>query len=302
VAWPSDPEDANQQVQVQEAPLPLEAGEPVRLWMFLDRSTLDVFVNDSAYLGPRYASISLGNGNPPQNTTLPEQISPDAEAARQQFRRQVDERFLNRRRTAVADAYAYSYEQAQSLMQKRDVFDVSKESAEDIDRYGQHDFGRMTLLSRRLLENGITFVQVSHSNYDTHNENFNFHLEQMAEFDKSFSAFVADIAARGMLDSTLIVVLSEFGRTPNINQYYGRDHWSRAWSVVLAGGRVARGAAYGETNANGTEVTKGQVDHANLFHTYLQAVQVDSTGSFDIDGRQLPLADPASAGIPDVLT
>lgn len=258
--------------------------------------------NDSAYLGPRYSSITLGNGNPPQNTTLPGNITPEMDAARQDFRRKVNERFLNRRRTAVADAYAYSYEQALALMQKREVFDVSKEPAADIERYGSHDFGRMTLLARRLLENNISFVQVSHSNYDTHNENFNFHLEQMAEFDKSFSAFIADIAARGMLESTLIVVLSEFGRTPNINQYYGRDHWSRAWSVVMAGGKTVRGAAFGKTNANGTAVEDGQVDHANLFHTYLQAVAVDSGSSFDIDGRELPLADPSSHVITDVLS
>ncbi|MCA8991082.1 MAG: DUF1501 domain-containing protein [Planctomycetaceae bacterium] len=258
--------------------------------------------NDAAYLGPRYSSITLGNGQPPQNTERPGALTPESDAARHDFRRKINERFLNRRRTAVADAYAYSYEQALSLMQKREIFDVSKEPAADLERYGTHDFGRMTLLARRLLENDISFVQVSHSNYDTHNENFNFHLEQVAEFDRSFSAFVADIATRGMLDSTLIVVLSEFGRTPNINQYYGRDHWSRAWSVVMAGSRVARGAAYGKTNANGTAVEDGQVDHANLFHTYLQAVAVDSSNSFDINGRELPFADPSSHGIPEILT
>jgi uncharacterized protein (DUF1501 family) len=123
----------------------------------------------------------------------------------------------------------------------------------------------------------------------------------VTEFDRSFSTFVADLAERGMLDSTLIVVLSEFGRTPNINVYYGRDHWSRAWSVVMAGGRTIRGATYGKTNDNGTEVIDGQVDHGNLFHTYLQAVAFDSTGSFDIDGREMPVADPASKPIDAVL-
>jgi uncharacterized protein (DUF1501 family) len=148
----------------------------------------------------------------------------------------------------------------------------------------------------------VTFVQVSHSNYDTHNENFNFHIEQLGEFDRPFAAFVADLADRGMLDGTLIVVLSEFGRTPTINHFYGRDHWSRAWSVVLAGGKVVRGAAYGKTDAKGTEVVDGRVDHANLFHTYLQAVGVDSTDSFDVEGREVPLADPASRVIGQVLS
>ncbi len=257
--------------------------------------------NDSAYLGPQYSSISLGNGNPPQNTTLPGNVTPEADAARQEFRRRANERFLNRRRTALVDSYTYSYEQALQLMQQREIFDVSKEPEADAERYGKYDFGRMSLLARRLLENGITFVQVSHSNYDTHNENFNFHLEQMAEFDRSFAAFVADIADRGMLDSTLIIVLSEFGRTPNINQYYGRDHWSRAWSVVMAGGKTIRGAAYGKTNANGTAVEEGQVDHGNLFHTYLSAVGLNSSSSFDIDGREMPMADPASHLIQEVL-
>ncbi|REJ91935.1 MAG: DUF1501 domain-containing protein [Planctomycetota bacterium] len=257
--------------------------------------------NDASYLGPRYSSITVGNGNPPPHTSLPANMTAEVDDARHDFRRRANERFLSRRRTAITDAYTYSYEQAIGLMQQRAIFDVTQEPAADAERYGAHDLGRMTLLARRLLENGITFVQVSHSNYDTHNENFNFHLEQVAEFDRAFSNFVADIADRGMLDSTLIVVLSEFGRTPNINQYYGRDHWSGAWSVALAGGRVQRGVAYGKTNAEGTAVEEGQVDHANLFHTYLQAVGLDSTGSFVIDGRDVPLADPASHGIAGVL-
>ena len=258
--------------------------------------------NDAAYLGPQFASVALGNGSPPQNTARPENFAESSDAARQAFRRRVNDRFLNRRRTAVTEAFTYSFEQAQQLMQQRDVFDVSKEPTADVERYGQHDFGRHCLLARRLLEQGITFVQLSHSNYDTHNENFNFHIEQLGEFDLSFSCFVADLAARGMLDSTLIVVLSEFGRTPNINQYYGRDHWSQAWSVCLAGCRVPRGGVYGKTNADGTAVEEGKVDHGQLFHTYLQAVGVDSTGTFDIGGRNLPIADPAAAAVSELLS
>jgi hypothetical protein len=258
--------------------------------------------NDAAYLGPRYSSIVLGNGNPPQNTSRPGNISETSDASRNDFRRKVSDRFLNRRRTAVTDAYTYSYEQALQLMQQRDVFDVTKEPEKDHERYGKYDFGRHCLLARRLLERGITFVQVAHSNYDTHNENFNFHLEQLGEFDRSFAAFVADVADRGMLESTLIIVLSEFGRTPNINLYYGRDHWSQAWSVVVAGCRIPRGAAYGKTNANGTAVAEGKVNHAQLFHTYLQAVGLDSTKNVNVDGRDFPLADPAAEPVAALLT
>jgi len=257
--------------------------------------------NDAAYLGPKYASISLGNGKPPQHTTRPDAISEEADLSRNTFRRRVNDRFALRRRTAMTDAYTANYEQALELMRQRQVFDVSKEPEQDHDRYGKHDFGRHCLLARRLLENGITFVQVTHSNYDTHNENFNFHLEQLGEFDKPFATLVADLAARGMLDSTLIVVLSEFGRTPNINKYYGRDHWGTAWSVCLGGAKIQRGAVIGKTNNNGTKVAEREVDHGHLFHTYMQAVGVDSTGHFDIDGREIPIADPAYGPISELL-
>ena len=257
--------------------------------------------NDAAYLGPKYSSIVLGNGNPPQNTTRPGNITDQADAGRNDFRRRLNERFLQRRRTAMTEAYVHSYEQALQLVQERDAFDVTKEPEKDHERYGKHDLGRHCLLARRLLEQGVTFVQVTHSNYDTHNENFDFHLEQLGEFDRAFATLIADLADRGMLESTLVVVLSEFGRTPNINLYYGRDHWSRSWSVALAGGRVQRGAVFGKTNANGTAVEEGQVDHGQLFHTYLQAVGLESSGSFDIDGRDVPMADPAAHPITEIL-
>jgi len=258
--------------------------------------------NESAYLGPKYSSVALSGSTPPPHTLRPDGISDQAEVRRHEMRRRINQEFLNRKRTAITDAYTHSYEQALRLMERRDVFDISKEPAADLDRYGKHDFGRQCLMARRLVENGVSFVQVTHSNYDTHNDNFNFHIEQLGEFDQGFSHFVNDIAERGMLDKTLIVVLSEFGRTPNINLYYGRDHWSKAWSIVMAGGKVARGAVYGATNAEGTEVTEGQVDHGALFHTYLQAVGVDSNQSIAVDGRELPIADPAVQPVWKVLT
>ena len=104
-----------------------------------------------------------------------------------------------------------------------------------------------------------------------------------------------------MLESTLIVVLSEFGRTPNINHLFGRDHWGNAWSVLLGGARIHPGAVIGKTNDHGTAVADREVDHGHLFHTYLQAVGVDSTKSFDIDGRPIPIADPAYSAIKELL-
>lgn len=257
--------------------------------------------NDAAYLGPKFASVVLGDGNPPQYSARPDSISESSDQQRNAFRRLANDYFALRRRTAMTDAYTSSFEQAQELMRQREIFDLSKEPQADQDRYGSHDLGRHCLLARRLLERGITFVQVTHTNYDTHNENFNFHIEQLGEFDKPFATLIADIAARGMLDSTLIVVLSEFGRTPNINQYYGRDHWGTAWSICLGGAKVQRGAIIGKTNDNGTAVADREVDAGHLFHTYLQAVGVDSSGQFNIDGRALPIADPAMQPIKELI-
>ncbi len=257
--------------------------------------------NDAAYLGPKYASIGI-KGEPPQNSARPKGLTEATDQLRNSFRRRANDRFSSRRRTAETDVYTYSYEQAQQLMKRREIFDVSKEPPKDHERYGKYDFGRHMLMARRLLENGITFVQTSHSNYDTHNENFNFHLEQLGEFDRSFAALVDDLADRGMLESTLVVVMSEFGRTPRINQYYGRDHWGTAWSVCLGGARIQAGAVIGKTNKNGTAVAERQIDHGHLFHTYLEAVGLDSTDTFDIGGRPLPLADPAGSSIDELLT
>ena len=87
-------------------------------------------------------------------------------------------------------------------MARRDVFDVTKEPAADHERYGKHEFGQHCLLARRLLEHGVPFVQVNHSNYDTHFENFDFHIEQLGEFDRPFATLVDDLAERGLLDRT----------------------------------------------------------------------------------------------------
>ncbi len=257
---------------------------------------------DSAYLGPQYASIVLGNGSPPAHTTTHDGLTVDADAQRHALRCELSQRLLMRRRTAQTDAYLQSYDQALRMMQRRDAFDIAQEPEKDRDRYGSFDLGRHCLLARRLLEQGAMFVQVSHSNYDTHNENFDFHIEQMGEFDRSFSNIIRDLDERGMLESTLVIVMSEFGRTPNINLYYGRDHWSKAWSVALAGAGLQVGGVYGATNADGTEVVDKQVNHGQLFHTYLQALGLDSTGSFHVEGRDIPMADPAEEAIFEILS
>src|SRR5207248_109440 len=151
------------------------------------------------------------------------------------------------RRTNPAERYPHLGSVAAKLlaaevMQQRDIFDLGREPRGVRDQYGDHEFGRHCLLARRLLESGISFVKVTHSNYDTHHENFDFHIEQLGEFDRTFATLLDDLAQRGMLESTLDIVMSEFGRTPKINRNYGRDHWSKAWSIALGGCGIKGGA------------------------------------------------------------
>jgi uncharacterized protein (DUF1501 family) len=255
---------------------------------------------DAAFLGPKYGSVLLNDGQPPANLLRPASVTEAADRQRNEVRRHANERFLGRRVKADAEAYTQSYEQAAQLMERREVFDIGKEPAKFRELYGSHDFGRHCLLARRLLEAGVTFVKVSHAEYDTHHENFDFHIEQMGEFDRTFATLIDDLARRGLLETTLVVVMSEFGRTPTINRNYGRDHWSRAWSVVVAGCGLKGGAVVGKTNANGTAVTDREVNSAHLFHTYFRAVGVRKK-NYSINGRPIPLAEPQAGPIQELL-
>jgi hypothetical protein len=256
---------------------------------------------DAAFLGPRYASVALGDGQAPANLDRPASLTAADDQRRHEFRTHANQRFLRSRRTAMTEAYTQSYEQAAQLMSKRALFDIDKEPPAVVDRYGRHDFGRHCLMARRLLEGGATFVKVGHSNYDTHHENFDFHIEQLGEFDRPFAALIDDLHERGLLASTLVMVLSEFGRTPTINRNYGRDHWSRAWSVALGGCGIKGGSVSGKTNANGTVVTDREVNGGHLFHTYLKALGFDSKKNFYIDQRPIPIADPKASPVTEVL-
>jgi uncharacterized protein (DUF1501 family) len=258
--------------------------------------------SDAAFLGARYASVGLGDGKPPPELLRPNGLTETMDRKREALRKRLNAQFTRSRRTAATEAYTESYDQAERVYRKASVFDITKEDPRTADRYGRHDFGRHMLLARRLLEAGVTYVKVSHTNYDTHHENFDFHIEQLGEFDRPFAALLDDLADRDMLKTTLVVVMSEFGRTPRVNARYGRDHWSKAWSVALAGCGIAAGAVVGKTNANGTAVTDRQVNGGHLFHTYLRAVGLDSKKNFYPDDRPIPVADPKASPITELLT
>jgi uncharacterized protein (DUF1501 family) len=256
---------------------------------------------DAAFLGPKYGSVTLPDGKPPADLFRPATLSEEADRERNDLRERLNRRFAEKRRSSETEAYTESYDQAARLMARRDLFEVGKEDPRLVDRYGTHEFGRHCLLARRLLEQGATFVKVTHSNYDTHHENFDFHIEQIGEFDRTFATLLDDLADRGLLESTLVIVMSEFGRTPTINRNYGRDHWSKAWSVALAGCSIKGGTVVGKTNANGTAVTDREVNGGHLFHTYFRALGLDPTKNWFINGQPIARGDPKASAIQEVL-
>jgi uncharacterized protein (DUF1501 family) len=245
--------------------------------------------------------VGLPDGGAPPNLELPKGLSPEHDARRRALRSKLGGRFVQGRRQAETEAYNASYDQAAALIARKDIFDFKSISDADQERYGKHPFGRHCLMARKLVENGVTFVKVTHSNYDTHSENFNFHIEQLGEFDQPFATFVGDLGERGLLKNTLIIVMCEFGRTPRINHLVGRDHWSKAWSVAVGGAGIKGGAVVGKTNANGTEVVDRQVNGGHLFHTYYRAVGLDPTRDFWHEGRPFHKADPKADAITEIL-
>ena len=255
----------------------------------------------ASFLDGKYAAVALRGGKSPSNLILPQGVTDAADVRRRVLRNKLGKRFAAGRRTGKPALYDSSFDQGAALMKHADLLDFGKLPAKDKQRYGNQPFGRDCLMARRLLEAGVTFVMVRHTDYDSHSENFNGHLEQLGEWDRPFATFVGDLSDRGMLKHTLIIVMCEFGRTPKINRRVGRDHWGTAWSVALGGVGIKAGAVVGKTNKNGTKVIDREVHGGHLFHTYYRAVGLDPTEDFIHNGRPFHKADPKAAAIHEIL-
>lgn len=154
-----------------------------------------------------------------------------------------------------------------ALSPRLEAFDLERESERTRDDYGRNDFGNGCLLARRLVEAGVTFVEVRSGGWDTHTNNFERVATLSGEVDRGFSTLIGDLQARGLLQRTLLVWMGEFGRTPRINPRAGRDHFPRAFSVALAGGGVRGGQVIGATTPDGTRVRERPVVVSDLFAT-----------------------------------
>lgn len=159
-----------------------------------------------------------------------------------------------------------------------EAFDLSQENDATRERYGRGRFGQGCLLARRLIERGVPFVEVSlggQGRWDTHTANFETVAALSAELDAGWSSLMEDLRDRGLLESTTILWMGEFGRTPRINGGAGRDHYPQAWSTVLAGGGINGGQAWGRTDAGGESIVDGMVDTGNLLTTLCHALGVN---------------------------
>ena len=187
---------------------------------------------------------------------------------------QLDGWFRNRYQYKNVGAYTQVYEDAVKLMRSADLaaFDLSKESDATKSDYGLDTFGQGCLLARRLVEHGIRFVEVTLGGWDTHTDNFTRVEDNCDKLDKALSALVTDLEKRGMLEETLIVLTSEFGRSPDINGNTGRDHYPKAYSSVLWGGGVKGGQTYGKTDEKGASVIENKVTIPDLNATIAYAL------------------------------
>jgi uncharacterized protein (DUF1501 family) len=176
------------------------------------------------------------------------------------------------------------------------AFDLNQEKDELRDRYGRTPFGQGCLLARRLIEQGVTFVEVEQNGWDTHDDNFNRTKKLTEAADPAFASLVSDLKERGMLERTLIIWMGEFGRTPRINPKTGRDHFPRAFNVALAGAGIRGGQVIGSTSADGTEVKLRPVSVPDLFCTFYNALKINPRKeNMSSLGRPIKLIDKGEA-------
>lgn len=279
---------------------PGDSGLPPYVW--IKPGSGGFIYQDAGFLGPKYGALALGDGKPPENLLLNKTVTADDDAERKALRNLADKRYAERRSKEFTDANSYVFDMAEKLARRQDLFDESTFAPKDVERYGKHEFGRHMLMARRVLEAGVTFVKVNSYGWDTHGDNFNGHMHLVPKVDQSFSALIEDLSARSMLDNVLVIMMSEFGRTPRINGHIGRDHWPEAWSLVMAGTGLKHGIAVGKTNDLGTWVTSPEHDIGCLFHTWYRCLGIDPVETnYDNNGQPLPIAHEDMQAVKEVL-
>jgi hypothetical protein len=242
------------------------------------------------FLGPKHAPFVVSDDpNKPsfrvRDVTLPSSLDEGRALGRRQLREQLDQmvRFQERSANDPVLGADENYQQALSLMTSKaalEAFDIQRESDSIRDLYGRNRFGQQCLLARRLVEAGVPFVTINNGGWDHHSEIFKRFQTQGRELDSVVAALITDLDQRGLLDNTLVLVMGEFGRTPAITtlpgqKTPGRDHWSSAISVLMAGCGTPGGQAVGATDKNGYSAIENVYAPENLVSSVYLKLGID---------------------------
>lgn len=256
----------------------------------------------SGFLGAHYDPMAIPDpsqkGFQVADLTLPKAVAGQAVHSRQELLKLVDARYRQLHDGAEHARMDGFTEQAWKMLlnpKVRDAFDLGKEPEKLRDKYGRDAVGQSALLARRLVEAGTRFVTAAgyHSNsWDTHAKNDEGHRDRLCPtLDRTLSALLDDLSERGLLESTIVLAMGEFGRTPFVNPDLGRDHWPSAWSLAIAGGGIKGGVVVGETDTEGANVTSRATSMGDLFATIYKAFGVDWTKEYPTPiGRPVKIA------------
>ena len=256
------------------------------------------------FLESKYAALPIGDPEAGlQYSKLPNGVSESRFKKRLGRLERMNRQFTSTYDTKQSRAYASMYDEAVKLMKSKDLetFDLSKEDEATRERYGMNPFGQACLLARRMAEKKVRFIEVSNGGWDTHGDNFERVKEKGAVLDQAMAALIADLSSRGLLDSTLVVLATEFGRSPTIqtDRNMGRNHYPQAFSCLLAGGGIKGGLKYGSTDEEGREITEDMVTIPDFNATIATALGLDlekktispSDRPFTVADKGQPIAD-----------
>jgi hypothetical protein len=250
----------------------------------------------AGFLGMSYAPFVVQNPNAPiSNLRPPKDVDNWRMERRLKMLGDVEDQFTGQHTSQSAIDHKAVYAKTLRMMNSRyqDSFNLDREPADSRDRYGRGSFGSGCLMARRLVERGVTYVEVSLDGWDTHANNFDtLSGRLLPELDKGMSALVADLADRRLLDTTTIVWMGEFGRTPRINQNAGRDHWPRSWSVVVGGGGMKNGQVVGATDKDGVDITDHPIGVMDLIATLTKTMGINLATQYTTPrGRPIKVVD-----------
>jgi hypothetical protein len=260
----------------------------------------------AGFLGPRHAPLVVGGSGGTLKVEDLKALTVSTARAHERLDllREMEANFLASRPGTGAASHVTAYDRAARLARESAAraFDLAKEKETVRDRYGRSLFGQGCLLARRLVERGVPFVEVTLNGWDTHDNNFDQVKSLCGVLDPAWATLLEDLSERGLLDSTLVVWMGEFGRTPGINPRNGRDHYPGAWSMVLGGGGIKGGQVVGKTGTDGLSVETRPVSAPDLMATACVALGLDPRKQNPSNvNRPIRLADPSAQALKEVL-